>query len=197
MIEVAPDLCHRILAPRIGYLVGTLGEDGPNVAPISNVTQVSRSPQVIVIAVSRKWKTYRNLSKRSGFSLSVPRVEHAEVVWRLAEKFSGFDIPSGMSKLEASGANLDYDTSRFGPILEGATGWLECELLTEAGLVDTDHGVFFGRVLGGGFNENYMQPDGKYLRNSSPLMQVVENSFATTTDHWTIPWLGSKAASHL
>ncbi len=190
MIDAPARLCHRLLAPRIGYLIGTTGADGPNIAPISNVTQVSADPQIFVIAVYRKWQTYMNLLEADGFSLSVPRAEHQDIVWRLGQKFSGFEIPEGETKLSASGGNFDFNASRFGPVLADATGWCECELMTRLDTPETDHGVFLGRVLRGGFNEKFMNPDGTYLQNSKPLMQVVLNNFATTTDHWEQPWLG-------
>lgn len=185
MFEATADIGHRLLAPRIGYLLGTVGDDGPNLAPISNITQVSRSPQIIVAAVSRKAKTFRNLLAAPGFVISVPRVEHADAVWRLGEKFSGFKVPAGRTKLEVCGAELDYTSSKLGPVLVGATGWFECDTLMEAGL-DTDHGVFFGRMTRVFFNDQFLAPDGTYLRNSQPLMQVVLNTFATSADYWTI-----------
>ena len=191
MIDAPSRLCHRMLAPRIGYLIGTTGTNGPDIAPISNVTQVSADPQIFVVAVYRKWQTYLNLLEADGFTLSVPRTEHADIVWRLGQKFSGFEIPEGENKLSASGGKFDFSASRFGPVLADATGWCECEMMTRLDTPETDHGVFLGRVLGGGFNENFMNPDGTYARNSEPLMQVVLNNFSTSTDHWEIPWLGS------
>ena len=83
MIDAPARLCHRMLAPRIGYLIGTTGTNGPDIAPISNVTQVSADPQIFVVAVYRKWQTYLNLLEADGFTLSVPRTEHADIVWRL------------------------------------------------------------------------------------------------------------------
>ena len=190
MIEAPARLCHRLLAPRIGYLIGTVGSEGPNIAPISNVTQVSADPQIFVVAVYRKWQTYANLLAAKGFTLSVPRTEHADIVWRLGQRFSGFEIPDGKDKLSASGGSFDFEVSAFGPVLSDATGWCEAELVTQVNAPEADHGIFLGRVLRGQFNEAFMNPDGTYLRNSHPLMQVVLNNFATSSDQWEIPWLG-------
>lgn len=190
MIDAHARLSHRMLAPRIGYLIGTPGPDGPNMAPISNVMQVSANPQIFAIAVNRKWQTHQNLQSAGGFTLSVPRAEHADVVWRLGQRLSGFNVPEGCDKLSASGGKFDFSTSRFGPVLADATGWCECELMSKLDTPETDHGIFLGHVLRGGFNEKFMNPDGTYHRNSEPLMQVVLNKFATTTDQWEMPWIG-------
>jgi flavin reductase (DIM6/NTAB) family NADH-FMN oxidoreductase RutF len=151
---------------------------------------VSADPQIFVIAVYRKWQTYRNLQEAAGFTLSVPRVEHANIVWRLGQRFSGFAVPEGETKLEASGGSFDHAASGFGPVLVDATGWCECEVMTQLDVPEADHGLFLGRVLRGAFNEKYMRSDGMYVQNSEPLMQVVLNRFATSTSHWEIPWLG-------
>jgi flavin reductase (DIM6/NTAB) family NADH-FMN oxidoreductase RutF len=194
MIDAPAKLCHRLLAPRIGYLIGTIGSEGPDIAPISNVTQASSTPQIFVTAVFRKWRTYANIRDSGGFVLSVPRVEHADVVWRLGARFSGYVIPPDAGKLSASGGGFDTQSSRYGPILSGATGWCECELITEVDLPESDHGIFLSRVLRGEFNEQFMRPDGTYIQNSRPIMQVVLNTFATSSDHWEIPWLGTDHA---
>jgi flavin reductase (DIM6/NTAB) family NADH-FMN oxidoreductase RutF len=166
MISATADVCHRMLAPRIAYLIGTNGVNGPNVTPISNVTQVSARPQVFAIAVYRQWESYKNLQNVAGFSLSVPRIEHADVVWRLGNKFSGFVVPRGENKLSASGGDFDFDASRYGPVLSDATGWCECEILREIEDFGGDHGVFLGRVTHGAFNPEYMRPNGTYMKNT-------------------------------
>jgi flavin reductase (DIM6/NTAB) family NADH-FMN oxidoreductase RutF len=74
MFEADPSVGHRLLAPRIAYVIGTTGAKGPDLAPVSNLTSVSRSPQVIVIAVYKEWQTYANLREGSGFTVSVPHV---------------------------------------------------------------------------------------------------------------------------
>jgi flavin reductase (DIM6/NTAB) family NADH-FMN oxidoreductase RutF len=179
-----------MLAPRIGYLIGTAGEKGADIAPISNVTQVSANPQIFAIAIYHRWQTHLNLLQATGFTLSVPRVEHSGIVWRLGQNFSGFELPDNETKFTASGGDFDFAESTHGPILKDATGWCECELISKVDVPEADHGLFLGRVIRGAFNERFMRPDGTYHQNSQPLMQVVLNSFATTSDHWEIPWLG-------
>jgi flavin reductase (DIM6/NTAB) family NADH-FMN oxidoreductase RutF len=192
MLVAPAEKCHRLLAPRIAFLIGTNGRPGPNIAPISNVTQASSKPQMFVAAIYRQSQTYENLQHSKGFALSVPRVEHADVVWRLGEKFSGFRVPTGQDKLQASGGTFDFGASRFGPILADAIGWCDCELMSQLSVPDGDHGLFLARVVGGAFNSEYMNVDGTYTKNSTPLMQLVLNMFSTSVDAWELPWLGDQ-----
>lgn len=192
MIDAPAKYCHRLLAPRIAPLIGTRGQSGPDIAPISNVTQVSAEPQVFAIAVNREATTFKNIRESGGFALSVARKEHHKVVWRLGDKFSGFEVPVGMTKIAASGGAFDLETSKYGPILVDATGWCECEVMSEVPADFGDHGIFLARVLRGGFNPKLMRADGTYKRNSKPLMQVVLNTFATSSDFFALPWLGKK-----
>jgi flavin reductase (DIM6/NTAB) family NADH-FMN oxidoreductase RutF len=189
-IEVGADVGHRLLAPRIAYLVGTEGPGGPNLIPVSNVTSVSREPQLVVVAIYKKWQTNSNLKNGSGFTLSVPTADQTEIVWRLGAKYSGFVPPPGKSVLDACGGAIDYEASTMGPVLMESIGWLECRTVDEA-RIESDHGIFFGRVMRSFFNPTILNKDGLYIMNSRPSMQVVKNSFATTTDHWQIPYLGA------
>lgn len=184
MFEVDPSFGHRLLAPRIGYVIGSHGTKGPNMAPVSNLTSVSRSPQVIVVAVYKEWQTYANLQAAAGFTVSVPHAAQNEAVWRLAEKYSGFTPPTGTTKLEACGGRLTYDASDFGPVLDEAIGWLECKLIKRAE-IDGDHGVFFAGVTRAYFNELYVTGNGDHLAESQPLMQLVGNVFTTSGRRWT------------
>ncbi|MEU1551040.1 hypothetical protein [Nocardia sp. NPDC005745] len=50
---------HRLLAPRIAYLVGTTDTAGvANLIPVSNLTSVSTQPQQIAVAVVKEWLTH-------------------------------------------------------------------------------------------------------------------------------------------
>ena len=184
MIEADSSVGHRLLAPRIAYVIGTRGSGGPDLAPISNVTSVSRSPQVIVVAVFKEWQTYANLVAGKGFTLSVPTRGQNDAVWRLGEKYSGFTPAAGHTKLDECGTPIDLEASEYGPALSESIGWLECQITSTAD-IKGDHGVFFGGVVAAHFNEKYLTADGMYKQNSEPVMQVVGNTFASSTDHWT------------
>jgi flavin reductase (DIM6/NTAB) family NADH-FMN oxidoreductase RutF len=54
---------HRLLAPRIAYLIGIRDHGGvPNVIPVSNVTSTSTDPQHVLLAVYKQWRTYETAS---------------------------------------------------------------------------------------------------------------------------------------
>jgi flavin reductase (DIM6/NTAB) family NADH-FMN oxidoreductase RutF len=172
MFEVDASIGHRVLAPRIAYLIGTHGSAGPNMAPVSNVTSVSRSPQVVVIAVYK-----------DGFTISVPHLSQNDAVWKLGEKYSGFKPITGHTKLDDCGVPIIYDISSLGPVLADAIGWLECKIIGR-GEIESDHGIFFAGVARAHFNENYLSASGDHFPDSKPVMQVVGNTFATSGDNW-------------
>ncbi|HEV7920488.1 MAG TPA: flavin reductase family protein [Thermoanaerobaculia bacterium] len=184
MFEVDPSIGHRLLAPRIGYVIGTNGPPGPNMAPVSNLTSVSRTPQVIVVAVYKQWQTYQNLLSARGFTVSVPHVGQNDAVWKLAEKYSGFKPPNGRTKLDVCGNAIIYESSEYGPFLADAIGWLECTIIKRAD-IEADHGIFFAGVARAHFNERYVTEKGDHLPESKPVMQLVGNAFATSGERWT------------
>jgi flavin reductase (DIM6/NTAB) family NADH-FMN oxidoreductase RutF len=72
---------HRLLSPRIAYLIGTRSRQGvANLIPVSNVTSISTEPQQIAIAVYKKWETHRTLLEAAGFTLSVPHIDQLDGV---------------------------------------------------------------------------------------------------------------------
>lgn len=185
--EVEASVGHRLLAPRIAYMIGTTGSRGPNLIPVSNLTSVSRSPQLLVISIYKEWDTYHNLINAKGFTVSVPTTDHIDAVWKLATKYSGFTPPEGQNKFDVCGATIDMVASEFGPIFGDAIGWLECRIIKEAE-IESDHGIFFGEVTKAFFDPDFLTPQGRYKQNSRPVMQVVKNSFSTSADHWEIPY---------
>ena len=187
LLEVDASVGHRLLAPRVAYLIGTNGSQGPNMIPVSNVTSVSREPQLIVVSIYKQWDTYHNLIDAEGITVSVPTTDHIEAVWKLATKYSGFRPPAGQSKFDVCGAAVDMVASQFGPILEECIGWLECRTIKEAE-IESDHGIFFAEVTKAFFNPEFLTTEGRYKKNSRPVMQVVKNSFSTSVDHWEIPY---------
>jgi len=82
---------HRLLAPRIAYLIGTRDRDGTyNVIPVSNVTSVSTDPQHLPLAVHKQWRTYETLLSTEGFTLSVPLIGHLQGAWKLGARYSRY-----------------------------------------------------------------------------------------------------------
>jgi len=184
-------ISHRLLAPRVGFLIGS-GKSlpGQTIAPMSNLTQVSNDPEIFALAAGTQSQTLANIRKTGGFAVSVPTVAQQDLVWKLADKFSGYQFAPGHTKIDEFRSDLDLESSPFGPILRESIGWCSCEVMFEVPIPEGDHGLFIAKVTEAWFNPTYMNQDGTYKFNPKPLMQVVKNSFATSTDHWEIPWIG-------
>jgi flavin reductase (DIM6/NTAB) family NADH-FMN oxidoreductase RutF len=179
---------HRLLAPRTVYLIGTRSADGEsNLIPISNVTSVSIDPQLVVVAVSKKWQTHQNLQARAGFTLSVPSVGHHDGVWRLGNRYSGHKFTTRTSKLSASGLNITDDPDLPGPILSDGHGWACCTVQARPDLAG-DHGIFIADITRFQPNLQYLHHDGTPVNELRPLQQITGNHFTTTGTSFTLPY---------
>jgi flavin reductase (DIM6/NTAB) family NADH-FMN oxidoreductase RutF len=179
---------HRLLAPRVAYLVGTRGSDGePNLIPVSNLTSVSTDPELIVLAVFKEWQTFRNLKDSSQFTVSVPRNEHLAGVWKLGSRYSRIPFRTTSDKLAGCGLSILNQDDLPGPILEDGVGWLVCRKVQEVQSAG-DHGIFIAEITEVAFNADYLDRDGLPQRPSSPVMQVTGNLFTTSAENSTLPF---------
>ncbi|WP_433531301.1 flavin reductase family protein [Micromonospora sp. CA-263727] len=179
---------HRLLAPRIAYLIGTRSPQGqPNLIPVSNVTSISTSPQLIVLAVFRQWTTYENLATTEEFTVSVPKAEQLDGVWKLGARYSRFDYADISAKLADSGLEIRYAPDLPAPALTDGLGWLTCRTIQE---VDAggDHGVFVGEITSVTFSRDDFDENGTPTGDIHPLMQVTGNRFATSGATRSIPY---------
>jgi flavin reductase (DIM6/NTAB) family NADH-FMN oxidoreductase RutF len=172
---------HRLLAPRVAYLVGTRSIQGePNLIPVSNVTSISTDPELIVLAVYREWVTFENLVKTDSFTLSAPRTNQLPGVWRLGARYSRFDFPNTAAKLAESGLSISEYGDLHLPVLADGLGWLACRTIQQVD-VRGDHGVFVGEVTHIVFNDEFFDREGTPLAEIQPLMQVTGNKFTTSS----------------
>ncbi|WP_454196497.1 flavin reductase family protein [Nocardia sp. Marseille-Q1738] len=192
-------VAHRLLAPRIAYLIGTRSVDGTaNLIPVSNLTSVSTNPQQVAVAVHKEWATYQNLQTAPGFTVSVPTIEQLDSVWKLGARYSKFPVTEPTEKLRASGLSLDYESSIYGPVVYGPVvygpvvpaglGWMACRTIARIDL-GGDHGLAIAEVENVWFNPKFLTADGVPNGATHPLMQQTGNQFTTTTDELTsIPY---------
>lgn len=179
---------HRLLAPRIAYLVGTRDrDDTPNVIPVSNVTSVSTDPQHLLLALYKQWRTYATLLDAEGFTLSVPLIGHLQGVWKLGARYSLYPAVNPQEKLATSGLSLDYDVSSYGPVLADGAGWIACQIIQLADF-GGDHGLVIGQAQRAWFNPEFLNPDGVPHTQTTPLMQVTGNCFTTTGRLQQVPY---------
>ena len=184
----ALDKAHRLLAPRIAYLIGTRAPDNlPNLIPVSNLTSISTEPQQIVLAVYRRWETHRNLRDTDGFTMSVPHIGQLEGVWKLGAKYSRYPYATNAEKIIASGLSLDYDASPYGPVVTDGIGWAVCQIIAKPDF-GGDHGLYVAQIKHVYFNPTYLNPDGTPRRDVRPVMQITGNAFTTAADVHAVPY---------
>jgi flavin reductase (DIM6/NTAB) family NADH-FMN oxidoreductase RutF len=182
------DKAHRLLAPRIAYLIGTRASDNsPNLIPVSNLTSISTQPQQIALAVYKQWETHKNLRNANGFTVSVPHIDQLEGVWKLGAKYSHYPFANNAEKIAASGLSVDHGTSPYGPVVTAGIGWMVCQTLAKLDF-DGDHGLFVARIEQVYFNPTYLNSDGTPRGDPRPVMQITGNTFTTASDTHTIPY---------
>jgi flavin reductase (DIM6/NTAB) family NADH-FMN oxidoreductase RutF len=184
-----PKNAHRLLAPRVAYLIGTRAKesDAPNLIPVSNVTPISNQPQQVVVAVFKEWETHHNLGNAEGFTLSVPHLSQLEGVWKLGAKYSRYPTNSTLEKIQLCGLQIDHTISPYGPVLVDGIGWATYQIVTTLDF-NGDHGVHIGQLQQVGFNPQYLNPDGTPKTDTNPVMQITGNLFAQTGGTQRIPY---------
>ncbi len=186
MIEVTQKL-HRILAPRLVVTIGTVSKDGrKNIIPINNITSISVDPGMVIIAVYKPWITAENLKTAKGFTVSVPHREQLELVWKLGQKYSGYE--SGKEKIEEFYNELDLTFSEYGPVVKDALGWLECEIIDRPKDIGNDHlmiiATYSKAMVNPAYYDEQISPNG----NPKPFMQWERNNFAEASDIFSIEY---------
>lgn len=178
---------HRILAPRLVVTIGTISPDGrQNIIPINNITSISTDPGMALIAVYKPWITAANLKVAEGFTISVPHREQLELIWKLGQKYSGYN--SGKDKIEEFKDSLELEFSEYGPVLKDALGWLECKIIDRPKDVGGNHLMVIGQFTKALVNPDYYTADIEPKGNPKPFMQWERNKFAEASDIFSIDY---------
>lgn len=186
MIKVT-DKIHRILAPRLVVLIGTKSKDGrQNIIPINNITSVSTESSMVIIAVYKEWITANNLETTKAFTVSVPHRKQLELVWKLGQKYSGYN--SGKDKIEEFKENLDFNFSTYGPVLKDALGWVEYQIVERPGDAGGNHLMIIGKYTKAMVNPKFYNKEISPKGNPKPFMQWERNSFAEASDIFDIDY---------
>jgi flavin reductase (DIM6/NTAB) family NADH-FMN oxidoreductase RutF len=186
MLEVTGKI-HRILAPRLVILIGTKNKEGRhNIIPINNITSISTEPSMVMIAVYKPWITAENLKTSKAFTVSVPQWEQLDLVWKLGQKYSGYN--SGKDKIEEFGAKLDLDFSKHGPVLKDALGWIEYKIIDLPKDVGGNHLMVIGQYSKAMVNPQYYTEEIDPIGNPKPFMQWERNNFAEASDIFSIDY---------
>lgn len=168
---------HRVLAPRIGYIITTINNEGKvNAAVFSNLTSVSTDPERIVMGVYKPWDTIKNLRQVKEFVVNLPSKDLMEQVWICGDKHAGNPIPYGVDELEIAGLTAIPSEKVKPPRIAECYAHLECKMLWMKDV--GDHYLILGEVVCGSFTKGYM--DENYVIDIDkclPLMEISWNRF--------------------
>lgn len=168
---------HRLISPRIVYIVTTLDKQGRvNAAVFSNLTSVSIDPQRLVMAIYKKWDSIPNLRAVKEFVVNVPSKDLLDQVWICGDKYAGNPIPAGVSELKIAGLTELNSEKVKPPRIKECYGHLECivEWIKDVG----DHFLVLGTVVHASFTQGYIDADLiTDISKAQPLMNVSQDIF--------------------
>lgn len=146
MIEIPVNVAHRLMAPRITYLI--VSEEHPgewNTSPISNVISVSTNPQRLVISIYNEWSTLNNICRNGIFSINILPISRETVqgIWICGGQYGGIPNPKNKKKNEA--ANLKFEWHGFEvPTIRESLASLICKVREKMPV--GDHTMFLADI---------------------------------------------------
>ncbi|MDP3965143.1 MAG: flavin reductase family protein [bacterium] len=176
------DKSHRLLAPRIAYLVTSIDKGGiVNAAPFSNVTSVSTDPQRLVLSVYKEWDTIRNIQEVGQFVVNVPSKHLLRQIWICGDKYAGHPIPSKVNELEIAGLEAMPSEKVQPPRVKDCFGHLECEVqwIKDVG----NHFLVLGDIVAASYTEGCLDENMVQVINKTlPLLEVCRGYFTSPAD---------------
>jgi len=119
----------------VGVAVATVEVDGTRIGlTLSSLVSVALEPPLVGISVWRQAAFHELLREAGGFAVSLLAGDQIEVARHFARGVPPIAMWHGLAVREGD----------RGPLLDGAVGWLQCELGGE--LEAGDHTLFLGRV---------------------------------------------------
>ena len=179
-IELETKIVHRLLAPRVPFIVSTLSNGRQNLAPVSNITSIATEPQRVCAAIVPEWSTARAIELTSEFVLNLMSADHLDSIWICGAGYSKIDIPSELSKSEASGLTLIPSTKVAPASVAEAIGSLECRVFAKHNV--GDHILFLADILAASVRSDSWDKTNEMvdLRAVKGIMQNAKSSFVET-----------------
>ena len=119
----------------VGVSVATVEVRGTRLGlTLSSLVSLAHEPPPVGIAIARQAAVHELLREAGGFAVSLLAGDQLA----LAQHFARGVPPIAMWQ------GIEVRESRRGPLLDGAVGWLECELADE--VAAGDHTFFLARV---------------------------------------------------
>ena len=144
-VVLPENLFHRLLAPRVPFLVSSEHEGHRNLAPISNVTSIATEPERVCVAIAHGWTTGRFIELTGEFVLNLLPAELLESLWICGSGYSKISIPSGLSKAEAAGLTLIPSLKVTPQTVAEAVGSIECKVFSKHDV--GDHLLFLADIV--------------------------------------------------
>lgn len=168
---------HRLVVPRIGYIVTTVNSKGlVNAGVYSNMTSVSTSPERVVLGVYKEWDTIKNIRVVGEFVVNVPSMRLLDEIWICGDKHAGNPIPRGVSELEIAHLTEIPSEKVRPPRIKECYGHLECVVnwIKSVG----DHYLVLGEVVAASFTKGYLDDNFVVnLNKAKPAMEISHNKF--------------------
>lgn len=157
-------------------MVTTIGPAGNvNAATFEQTMIVSYHPPRILLAISPKCDTYKNIKDGSNCVVGFPRLEYIQVAYD-----GGVKAPRDMSELDLVEGISTYPSREVAPpSIEQCWVNMECKLksLTPAG----DHDMLLLDIIGVSLDEEVWHDDRIERRNNLPAV------YYTTSGHFFVP----------
>jgi flavin reductase (DIM6/NTAB) family NADH-FMN oxidoreductase RutF len=125
-----------------GVTVVTAYDEHPYGMTANSFTSVSVRPPLVLICVNRHATIHQAVLETGAFAISVLSAHQEHV----AQYFADHSRPRGTAEFGPVGWSPAPGTGS--PVLDGALGWLDCELT--ASYDGGDHAIFLGSVLASG-----------------------------------------------
>lgn len=178
-ITLPLDKAHRILSPRIAYLVTTVDKNGRvNAAAFSNLTSVSVKPQRLVLSVFHAWDTLKNIRATKEFVVNVPSFSLLEKVWICGDKYAGNPIPEGVNELEVAKLTALRSNKVRPPRIAECLTHLECKVrwIKNVG----DHHLILADIVDASYSQGAFNSDLiPMVQKIRPLLEVAGGFFAS------------------
>lgn len=171
------DKSHRIISPRIAYIVTTVDKEGRvNAGVFSNLTSVSTEPERLVLSVYKPWDTIRNIRQTKEFVVNVPHKDLIEKVWICGDKYAGNPIPKGIDELQVAGLSEIPSEKVKPPRIAECPMHLECKVgwIKNVG----DHYLVLADIVAASYSDGAF--DSELLPNvlqTQPLFEIARGLF--------------------
>lgn len=173
------DKAHRILAPRIAYIVTSIDKKGRvNAASFSNLTSVSTDPERLVLGVYKAWDTIRNIRATREFVINVASKNLLKEVWTCGDKYAGHPIPAGVNELKIAGLTEIPSEKVKPPRVAECSMHLECKVVWIKNV--GDHYLILGDIVSASYTEGVFDKDLiQIISKTLPLMEISRGFFTS------------------